>query len=263
MNKKYISDYQMEDYLIVHQSTTTELKIDSDTAQGIACYFDSYYKLSKDRYTLMYKDSIVSLDPSHIISRDVTNVPEQIGCDSQYAVVIRSSRSYDIYGFDNSNFLNGIYIGIGFCREEYSHVVRKIIIKDCVVNNDGLQSKVFNDPQNEIIEKVIEDNVESSPVIPIDTPEIYNDIIIEDIKEVDYPVIPRSPINSPVRKPPMKSPRKSPAKRKESPKKQTLIQSKINFNLMKLDELKKYARDHNIDIKGLTKKQDIVDKLSK
>jgi len=262
----------MEDYSIIYDSFEVSIKTDIETIQGILCYFNSYYKLSKQRVSVVGEKDIY-IDKSYILSQDVTNIPNSIDCSFKYAVVLRTNRSYDIYGFDNINFLNGIYIAIGFCREEYSYVIRKVI--ECsFVESDGLSSKVLKNNNSEIIEKVASENkiVCHNNICEIIPPtetieekvenEDINEIVIEDIKKVDYPVIPRSPVNSPPqerRKPIRASPKRASLKKTPEP---VIVESvKINFDSMKLEDLKKYAKDNNVDIRGLTRKGEIVEKL--
>lgn len=300
-----------------------ELFSDLTTIEGIATYFKLYSNITGNKkIKVVIDNNKFKPNKKYVFSKDTRKVPTSIQSGNKYFVVTRSSKAYNIYTFDDVNFLNGIYIGVGLCKEDYKYIIRgfgsthsvsenKYVCEGnvckIVKQNDGVlierpEDKIeirreFDDlatqiaildkerekesppeeepsvakkeeendiPHVEIVggltklEKV-EKTTEEQSVLPI-TQRTYgldgvkvesgndNENENENDEEEIQPIIKRNLV---VRKSPS---RRSP--RRMSPRKN-------NFEQMKLDDLKKYADKEGINIKGLTKKSDIVSALNR
>lgn len=301
---------------------------DIDTIEGIASYFKLYSNITGNKKIRVFVDQ-QKYRPSkkHILSKDTRKVPNAIESSMKYFVVTRSSKSYNIYTFDNINFLNGVYIGIGLCREDYKYIIRgfgetTVTVeksssdkknsdekksnkdKDRSTKADGLlltpeNKQEYNKAVGTLVEYVMtappasvdpaepepespkvvhksasttetKDSDEESGIIETSKLKTYGtDGTDETVVEIE-PIIDIEPLtddfagsSSPKK---AKIIRKSPIARRNSNTRR-LSPRNIStvspvFESMKLDELKKYADKNKINIKGLSKKSEIVHKLN-
>jgi len=264
----------------------TPICTDSDTLQGIASFIRVYSKsLAKRKIKVMIEDQTSSgsstsgrtykpykPDKKFLFEKDVRKIPQKINSSMKYFIVIRNSKSYNIYTFDSISFLNGIYIGIGLCKEEYQYIIRGVGDTDDLIETSEHDLKVENETKIEKEEKKLveiennneEDEKKEEEIVQTKierTNEGWTEVKEEkeeekkeetEVKEEEKKETPLiiDSVQETLRKRVINT-RRSPTKRNNNP----------NFDNMKLDELKKYANNHDINIKGLTKKSEIVDKV--
>lgn len=317
---------QYKTFSVIEQDyEPVELFSDLTTIEGIATYFKLYSNITGNKkIKVVIDNNKFKPNKKYVFSKDTRKVPTTIQSENKYFVVTRSSKAYNIYTFDDVNFLNGIYIGVGLCKEDYKYIIRGFGSTQSVSENkyvcegnvckivkqsDGVfiespedkievrrelddlatqiaildkerekekenppeeePTAIKKEEENDIhhveivggltkVEKV-EKTAEEQSVLPItqrtyglDGIKVGNDNENEGENENDeeeiQPIIKRNLV---VRKSPS---RRSP--RRMSPRKN-------NFEQMKLDDLKKYADKEGINIKGLTKKSDIVSALNR
>lgn len=311
-----------------------ELFSDLTTIEGVATYLKFYSRITGNNKIKIEVDGVkFKPNKEYLYEKDVRKPPASVSSnDHKYYVITRSSKSHNIYVFNDVNFLNGIYIGIGLCREDYKYIIRGIgetltahvdtptsesnyvcdgnvcrrVVSDL---HDGLDLTVTPEDKLEVRDeedklllndtKPVTDQVtheevttnQSQPVTLPSTEDTTSNVPSETVgvtleptgkvtkeegtytvsqkaygfdgsstsPDEDGGIQPLEPVqpaivkrNLVIRKSPL---RRSPvSRRRSSPK---------DFDKMKLADLKKYAEDNNINIKGLTNKSDIVARLRK
>lgn len=280
------------------------------TIEGIASYFKLYSNITGNKKIRIFVDGKkIKANKKYVLAKDIRKIPDNVESDMSFYVITRSSKSYNIYTFNDINFLNGVYIGIGLCREDYKYIIRgfgKVTSKQnyicdentCkLVKSDGLHFTI--DPKdvaeaNKIIEnlvvfehvkpeKIEEPKEESATENETETAtaaenkpaekeesktEVYgiNPPIVEQNKSYGYDgkdMADEENTIQPLEEEPRKIViiRKSPSRR-TSNRRLSPRNISYNFESMKLQELKEFADKNKINIKGLSKKSDIINKLS-
>lgn len=105
----------------------TTIFTDKMTLEGIGSFVKLFSEISgNQRVSLKIAGSKFKPNKKYLYEKNIRRIPSKINSEMKYYVVARGSKSYNIYTFDDLRFLSGVYIGIGFCKEDYSYIIRGI-----------------------------------------------------------------------------------------------------------------------------------------
>jgi hypothetical protein len=261
---------------------STTILTDEMTLEGIASFVKLFTEISgNQRMTLKLDGEKFKPNKKYLYEKNIRRVPSEIKSKMRYYIVARGSKSYNIYTFDDIRFLSGIYIGIGFCKEDYSYIIRgigetnlKIVEKEEREDREDRESRTVQkrkkdqvnvkSEENKSIEK--EDEVQETESKTEDperetvtsNEEIKSDEVNEsndEKKETNEETEEKKNIVLTKRSPKF---RMSP---KRSSKKKVTQSAPQNLSLLSITELKVIAKNENIDIENLSKKTEIVEKI--
>lgn len=183
----------------------TTIFTDKMTLEGIGSFVKLFSEISgNQRVSLKISGSKFKPNKKYLYEKNIRRIPSKINSEMKYYVVARGSKSYNIYTFDDLRFLSGVYIGIGFCKEDYSYIIRGIGETDTDIKekeekededniqvrknkqkkktNESVKVKESKDTKAEDIKptqvKKIEEQVESIP-------EVKDDNDVDEVKVVD------------------------------------------------------------------------------
>lgn len=277
---------------------STTILTDEMTLEGLSSFVKLFTEISgNQRISLKIDGEKFKPNKKYLYEKNIRRIPSEIKSNMKYYIVARGSKSYNIYTFDDIRFLSGVYIGIGFCKEDYSYIIRgigetnlKIVQKeeeredrdDHHINHrkkesrNTTQVKKIIEKQDEV-EKNQEDSrtkseSEYSEVVtstePRDEPSQQSDEsklegtnenhVEKSENQEDY--------ESETEKKNVVITKRSPKIRlspRRSTKKKISPMNPVNQNLslLSMNELKSIAKNENINIDNLTKKTDIVEKI--